>query len=361
MPYIFDAHLDLSLNALHLNRDLTLPLDEINAKEKGMTDLLCRGNAVLTIPEMQKAGAAVCLATVLARWNSKIFPNGGFNRAALDYASQEIAGSVAYGQASYYTYLEESGHMQMISTKTDLADHWGRWVNSNDGNLPVGYILAMEGADPITRVDRAEEWFESGLRVVSLTHYGVSAYAGGTGASEGLSPRGKELLKAFESLGIVLDLSHLSDKSFDEALEHYAGPVLASHNNCRALVPGVRQFSDDQIRRIVERGGVIGVSFDAWMLAKGWVRGTSKSDSLPLSSVADHIDHIAEISGSLNHVALGTDLDGGYGNEQTPKEIRRYTDLQALASELSARNYSNADIDRIFHANWLEFFSRHLP
>ena len=141
----------------------------------------------------------------------------------------------------------------------------------------------------------------------------------------------------------------------------YSGPVMASHNNCRALVPGVRQFTDEQIKRIAERDGVIGVSFDAWMLAKGWVRGKSDTKDLPLTAVADHIDHICQLTGSLNHVALGTDIDGGFGNEQTPREINRFTDVQSLASELTGRNYSSVDIDRIFHGNWLKFFGRHLP
>ncbi|MBN1685098.1 MAG: membrane dipeptidase, partial [Spirochaetales bacterium] len=182
MPLVFDAHLDLSLNALHLNRDLTLTVDELNAREKEMTDLRCRGRAVLTIPEMRNAGAAVCLATVLARWNPSLAPKNGFNRAALDFATQEIAGSIAYGQATYYTYLEDSGHLRMIRTKADLDRHWSQWTGDSDGALPVGYILAMEGCDPITRVNRAQEWYEAGLRVASLTHYGSGAYADGTGA-----------------------------------------------------------------------------------------------------------------------------------------------------------------------------------
>ena len=361
MPLIFDAHLDLSLNALHLNRDLKLSLDELNAREKEMTDLPCRGHAVLTIPELQRAGTALCLATVLARWNPNLMPKTGFNRAALDFATQEIAGSIAYGQATYYTYLEDGGYLRMIRTRADLERHWNQWINQNSGALPVGYILAMEGADPISRFDRAEEWHEAGLRVASLTHYGPGAYAGGTGAAGGLTESGKQLLKRFDALGIILDLSHLSDASFDEALDNYGGPVLASHNNCRALVPGTRQFTDEQINRIAARDGVIGASFDAWMLAKNWESGKSDPASVPLTAVADHIDHICQITGSLDHVALGTDLDGGYGNEQTPGEIRRYADVQALASVLAARNYTNRDIDAVFYGNWLRFFRNHLP
>lgn len=361
MPLIFDAHLDLSLNALQLNRDLTLTLDELNKREKGMTDLRCRERAVITIPEMRDARAAMCLATVLARWNPKAFPKEGYRRVDLDYATQEIAGSVAFGQASYYTYLEDSGHLRMIKTKADLEEHWDEWSNHDDGSLPIGYILAMEGADPISWYDRADEWYEAGLRVVSLSHYGTSAYAGGTGTTDGLTPNGKELLKQFDAIGIILDLSHLSDKSFDEALETYSGPVLASHNNCRALVPGGRQFSDEQINRIAQRGGIIGSSFDAWMLGKEWVIGKSDPETVPLTSVADHIDHICQLTGSSDHVALGTDLDGGFGSEQTPAEIKRFTHVQKLAGILSDREYSKTDIEKIFNGNWLEFFRRHLP
>jgi membrane dipeptidase len=361
MPLIFDAHLDLSLNALQLNRDLTLGLDELNAREKGMTDHRCREHAVITVPELRDARTAMCLATVLARWNPKSMPKDGFSRIDLDYATQEIAGSVAFGQASYYTYLEDSGHLRMVKTKAELEEHWDEWSNHDDGSLPVGYILAMEGSDPISWHDRAYEWYEAGLRVASLSHYGMSAYAGGTGTTEGLTANGKELLKQFDAIGIILDLSHLSDKSFDEALDAYSGPLLASHNNCRALVPGGRQFSDEQINRITDRGGIIGTSFDAWMLAKNWSIGSGDPNTVPLSAVTDHIDHICQLAGSSDHVALGTDLDGGFGSEQTPGAIKRFTDVQKIASLLSEREYSNTDIEKIFHGNWLEFFRKHLP
>ena len=361
MPTIIDAHLDLSLNAIHLNRDLTLPLHELNTKEREMSDHLCRGRAVLTIPELRNAGVAVCVATVLARCNPELYPNAGFSRMDLDYATREIAGSVAYGQASYYTYLEDTGHLRMIRTRSELKEHWEEWETDNDGSLPVGYILGMEGSDPIVWPDRAEEWYDAGLRVAGLSHYGKSAYAGGTGTTDGLTKLGVELLGQFERLGIILDMTHLSDASFDQALEAYGGPLLASHNNCRALVSGDRQFSDDQIKAIAGRGGVIGAAFDAWMLYEGWVRGTTDPSVLPLDAVADHIDHVCQLTGGAGHIALGTDLDGGFGSEQTPGDIKRYSDVQAVAALLSKRGYSIDDIHRIYHGNWLDFFMRHLP
>jgi membrane dipeptidase len=199
------------------------------------------------------------------------------------------------------------------------------------------------------------------LRVVGLAHYGPSAYAVGTGEAGPLTPGGVELLKQFDRLGMIVDLTHSSDPSFFQALEVFHGPVLASHNNCRALVPGDRQYSDEQIKHLISRGGVIGVAFDAWMCKAGYVAGNTPREDVPLTNVIDHIDHICQIAGNTNHVAIGSDLDGGFGFEQTPQGIDTIADLQKLSPLLADRGYKEADIEAIFHGNWLHFFSRALP
>jgi membrane dipeptidase len=158
-----------------------------------------------------------------------------------------------------------------------------------------------------------------------------------------------------ERLGILLDLTHLSDQAFWESLEHYNGLVLASHNNCRALVPHQRQFSDAQLQAIFERDGVIGVAFDAWMLQPGWVVGQTTNEKVTISNVVDHIDHICQLAGNSRHVAIGTDLDGGYGKEQSPRDLETIADLQKLNGLLAARGYSADDIAAILHGNWLRF------
>lgn len=225
----------------------------------------------------------------------------------------------------------------------------------------IGFILAMEGADPITTPAQAEHWWSLGLRCVGLAHYGPSHYAVGTGDSGPLTAKGVELLKVFERLGMIVDLTHSSDPSFFEILENFSGPVLASHNNCRRLVDGDRQFSDQQIKLIIERQGVIGVVCDAWMLMNGYQIGRTPREAVPLSNIADHIDHICQFAGNANHVGIGSDLDGGYGTEQCPEGLETIADLHKLDDILSTRGYSSADIDRIFHQNWLDFFSKHLP
>jgi membrane dipeptidase len=176
-----------------------------------------------------------------------------------------------------------------------------------------------------------------------------------------LSEAGIALLKEFQRVGIILDVTHLSDQSFFHALDVYAGPLLASHHNCRALVPGDRQLTDEQIRRLVERGAVIGTAFDNWMLYPGWKRGETDPALVRIEAAAEHIDHICQLAGNAQHCALGSDLDGGFGTEQTPGDLNTITDLHKLETILAARGYGAMDIDGIFFGNWLRFFTNSLP
>jgi membrane dipeptidase len=213
----------------------------------------------------------------------------------------------------------------------------------------------MEGADPILSPDQVPQWWNDGLRVVGLAHYGCSAYAHGTGSAGGLTAQGRELLKSMADVGMILDATHLADESFWEALDVFAGPVLASHNNCRALVPGDRQFSDDQLRCLIERGAVIGAAFDAWMLCPGWVPGAS-NPAVSLEAVVDHIDHVCQLAGNARQAAIGSDLDGGYGTEQCPEDLDTIIDLQKIPVLLRKRGYAEADIEAVMHGNWVRFF-----
>jgi membrane dipeptidase len=161
-----------------------------------------------------------------------------------------------------------------------------------------------------------------------------------------------------ERVGMILDVTHLSDQCFDEALDLYGGPVLASHHNCRALVPNQRQLTDDQIKRLIARGAVIGTALDAWMLYPGWIRGTTTPDAagVKLVSMIDHIDRVCQIAGNARHAALGTDLDGGFGREQSPADLDTIADLQRLPALLRQRGYEEEAIGGIMHGNWIRFF-----
>lgn len=375
-----DAHLDLGWNALGWDRDLTLSLDELRRSERHMTDHRARGNATVTIDELRRGCVAVCFATVLARAvppggalppsvdlaspaQQVGIPADGSPRSALDYRTPEHAYAAAQGQLAYYRQLEEQGYVCLIRTGSQLDAHWQRWTSedANPGELPIGLVLTMEGADPIVTPQQSRRWYEQGLRAVGPVHYGRSAYAVGTGFEGAMSEAGHALLREFAQLNMILDVTHLSDESFTDALEHFDGRVIASHHNCRALVPRQRQLTDDQIRRLIERDAVIGLALDAWMLHSECQAGRGMGDIVDLEAAADHIDHICSLAGTSRHSGIGSDLDGGFGREQTPSGLDTIADVQKLDAILERRGYSSEDRDRIFHGNWLRLLRETLP
>jgi membrane dipeptidase len=211
----------------------------------------------------------------------------------------------------------------------------------------------MDGADPILEPAQLSEWHANGLRALSLSHFGTGRYAGGTASGLGLTALGAPLLKEMRRLGMILDVSHLDDLGFREALKLWDGPVMASHTNCRALVPHSRQFTDDQVCEVVKRDGVIGAVFDAWMLVPGWQRGTPGNSTFTMDKVADHIEHVCQLAGNSRHAAIGSDIDGGFGREQEPNDMDTIADLTKMEGILRKRGHSDADLAAIFHGNWL--------
>ncbi len=346
-----DSHLDLGMNALLYNRDLKQPVSAVRAREAGQTGK-SRGMNTVCFPDMRRGQVFLCFSTILAR-------HAAGTRANLDY-SPEACYAMAWAQDTYYRALEDQGALRRIRTRADLDAHVAQWQTAPD-DAPLGHVLSMEGADPMLTPDHVYQWWVAGLRVLSLAHYGPSAYAHGTHAPGGLFPPARPLLAAMQELGMTLDLTHLSDESFWEALDVFQGRVIATHNNCRALVPDQRQFSDDQIRAIVARDGVIGAALDDWMLAPGWDKANPAPERVSLRHVVDHLDHICQLVGNTRHVGLGTDLDGGFGREQSPGDLDTIADLQRIPDLLRERGYGEADVEAIMHGNWLRLLGETLP
>jgi membrane dipeptidase len=269
--------------------------------------------------------------------------------------SPEQAWGMTQAQRAWYREMERRGELAPITDRTTLDRHLDTWRDGDDG--PIGYVLSLEGADSIVTLAHLERACDYGLRAVGPGHYGPGVYAQGTNASGDLGARGRELLREMERLGLILDVTHLCDESLRDALDHYRGPLWASHSNCRALVPHNRQFADDQIRELIGRGAIIGAAFDAWMLAPGWIRGqsTPESEGITLATVVNHIDRICQIAGNARHSCIGSDLDGAFGREQCPADVRTIADLAAVPPLLKARGYSDADVELIAHGNFVRF------
>jgi len=350
---IFDAHLDLAMNAVDWNRDLRMSVTEIRTQEATLRlTALGRQTNTVSFPELKRAEVGLGVATLIARQEQAI-------DHPLGKTSPEACYAMAHAHLAYYRAMERSGWMKVLRTRGDLTAHTAAY-RANPAGTPFGFVLSMECGDAVLEPDNIREWYDAGLRAIGLTHYGVNRYGGGTRSEVGLTIDALPLLRQIEDLGIALDMTHLSDKAFWEVAERFGGRVLASHQNARALCDWQRQFSDAQLEHVVENGGVVGVAFDAIMLQPGWVRGVTKP-TVTIENAIDHIDHICQLAGDARHVGLGSDLDGGYGTEQTPADLDTIADLQKLPELLAKRGYSHADTEAILHGNWLRFFGEVLP
>ncbi len=350
---IFDAHLDLAFNAVDWNRDLRMDVAEIRAQEANlkMMEPGRRTNTV-SFQELKAGEVGLGVATLFARLEQPINHPFGCTTPEACYAT-------AMSHLHYYRAMERSGWMRAIRTSGELRQHANDRLHDPAG-APFGYILSMECADAVLDPDNIREWYDLGLRAIGITHYGANRYGGGTRSDVGLAADALPLLRAIEELGIALDLTHLSDPAFRQVSERFGGRVLASHQNARKFCDWQRQFSDEQLKTVIDRRGVVGVALDAVMLQPGWVRGVSKPE-VTLERVVDNIDHVCQLAGNCRHVGIGSDLDGGYGYEQTPADLNTIADLQKIPELLARRGYSAADVEAVLHGNWIQFFSEVLP
>ncbi len=348
--FTIDAHLDLSMNALEWNRDLRKPVAEINAREKGLTDKPDRGNGTVSLPELRKGNIGLVVATQIGRYVApgNLLPG---------WHSPEQAWAQTQGQVAWYKAMEDDGEMVQITDLNSLEAHVELWIDNTLEKKPVGYILSLEGADSIVTIGHLERAYQYGLRAIGPAHYGPGRYANGTDSTGKMGKEGLALLKEIERLNIILDATHLCDDAFWQALDNFNGHVWASHNNCRALVNHNRQYSDEMIKALVDRGAVIGVALDAWMMVPNWIRfkSTPKEMNCNLEVMIDHVDHICQIAGNALHVGIGSDLDGAFGREQCPYDLETIADLQKIPAILQKRGYTQQDIENMMHGNWLRF------
>lgn len=353
-PLIFDAHLDLAWNAIDWNRDLKLTVHDIRRREiDGKLNGKGRGEGTVSFPDLKRGKVGLFIATLLARLHRP-----GMMPAFQRYDNMDAAYGATMGQLAYYQALTEQGYLRWIKDAAGLKAHVADWLAGKDA--PLGFILSMEGADPILYPEQVQAWWDVGLRIIGPAHYGVSPYAHGTGTVGGFFPQGPTLLREMQRVGMILDVTHLSDQCFDEAMDLWGGPMLASHHNCRALVPDQRQLTDEQIKILVSRGAVIGAAFDTWMLVPNWIRGETRPEQVGvvIDTVVDHIDRVCQLAGNTDHAALGTDLDGGFGREQSPMDLDTIADLQVIPALLAKRGYKAADVEKIMVRNWVRFFER---
>jgi membrane dipeptidase len=327
---IVDAHLDLAYNALR-GRDVTRRAADQSASDG-------EGTPTVGFPDLKFGGVELVCATIFCE---------PATRDSTGYRTAEEARAQAQKQLRWYFKQVTDGQLHLITRPADLAD-------PRPGNLDA--IILLEGADALRGPEDVAEWFEAGLRIVGLAWKRTRA-AGGTGEPGPLTAEGKALVAEFDKFGIIHDASHLAEESFWQLLEMSKGPIMASHSNCRAIVPTDRQLSDDMIQAIAKRGGVIGINFyDKFLLPPD----QHKKRPATLADIVLHIQRMCDLTASANHVGIGTDMDGGFGAEHIPHEIVTSADLPKLAGALSDAKFSDAQVRGIMGENWLRFFRKNL-
>ncbi len=358
---IVDAHEDLAYNAAILGRDYSRSVAGTRALEQGSRIVEQRDNTMLGWPEYQLGNIAIVFATLF------VMPVAHATEATrkASYRNPDEARQLCLEQFDYYRQLVRNhpDKFIMISNAVELQTLLAAWQEPVDSIEPfVGLVMLMEGAEGIRDPGELNEWWSMGLRVIGPAWLGTR-YCGGTGGPGQLTRSGKELLREMAVFNFILDLSHMDEAAALESLGSYQGPIIASHSNAAALLPGNpgnRHLSDAVIQALVDRNGVIGVVPYNEFLQTGWKKSDGRQ-GISLGFLVDHIDHICQLAGNASHVGLGTDFDGGFGFESVPAELDSIADLQMLVPMLSDRGYSIGDIEAVLGTNFIGLLQRSLP
>lgn len=361
-PFRVDGHLDLASSSLAYDRDLTLDLDTLRSREAqwfGDEEAIhrCPGTATVSLPALRSAGTRLCIASIIARVKKRRAASGLPRRDDVDAQTPVGAEAFAAAQLAWYERMHRDGLLRIVKNAEELPD----LDTDGESDEPLSVVLMLEGCDPIVDPGDAKAWFDRGVRVASLAHYGRGRYAMGTGGDGPLTNAGKRLVPLLDEAGIALDLTHTADDALREAMDFHRGAVCATHANCRELCNNDRQLTDAQIRAIADRGGVIGVVTFNPMIVPCPIGERPPRGDVTLDRLADHVDHICHVTGSASHVGIGSDLDGGFGREAIPAELDSIADLPRFADTLAQRKYSDNDISNILGGNWRRWLESALP
>lgn len=362
MPLIVDSHQDLAWNILSFGRDYLRSAQETRQIEKDTLTVAHNGDTLLGWQDYQDGQVAVIFATLYstpARWayDWETYFYKDSQEADRQYRQQmDLYHRLTDDHPDKFRFIRSASNLDEVLAGQQASDSVGQ-------GYPVGLLPLMEGADCISDFGQLEEWWDRGLRFLGPAWAGTR-FCGGTKEPGPLTNDGRALLSAMADLGFTLDLSHMDEPAVLEALDRYPGQIVATHANCLALMPEHaynRLLSDRVIHGILERDGIIGVVPFNTFLKDGWLIGKSDREEVSLERLVDHIDHICQLSGDARHVGIGTDFDGGFGWQSTPKEIDTIVDLQKLIPLLLARGYSEGDAAAVLGGNWINQLRRSLP
>jgi membrane dipeptidase len=361
-PLIVDAHEDIAYNMLTFGRDYSRSVTETRQLElvSGSDVTKHNGQTLLGWPEYQRGRVAIVFSTLFAtpvrrktdHWDKQVYVD--YDQAHHIYRTQ---------LDTYHRMADQAPDLfQFIGTRPDLESVLTHWKDASTESHPVGLVPLMEGAEAIRNPSELKEWWEAGLRMIGLAWAGTR-FCGGTRDPGPLTDDGRDLLKAMAEFGFTLDLSHMDELSARQSLDLFEGPIIASHANAAALLPGYdgnRLPPDDILKGLIARDGIIGVVPFCAFLKTGWKKGDSR-DGITLDTLAAHVDHICQMAGDHRHVGLGSDFDGGFGLNSVPTGIDTIADLQKLGPILGMKGYNDEAVSAILGENWMRHLRTHLP
>ncbi len=354
---ILDAHLDIAMNVVLNRRDFLQSVYKQRQREAGTPVEKRDGIITVALPELLLGRIGIVFGTLFTSpaWSADFVDD------KISYRTPQEAYQRALAQIGVYQRLaDEHANIELIRTQTDLERVLATWKDGTDfSQHHLGIVISIEGGDPIIEPPQFEEWYERGVRSVGPA-WSETRYSGGTGRPGPLTPLGHELLEVMAAFNVILDVSHMSQEAYLEAVERYEGAIIASHSNARRFSDTDRHLNDDMIRRLAERGGVMGIPLYNRFLKPGWTR-TDRKDEVTLDQVITAIDHICQLTGSAQHVGIGSDMDGGFGRSATPAEIDTISDLSLIEPLLRARGYEASDIAHILSGNFLRILRQTLP
>jgi membrane dipeptidase len=362
LPLIVDAHEDIAYNILNFGRDYTRAAAETRRieTEGGSAAPGHNGETLLGWPDYQRGRVAVVFSTLfvtpirrrIGEWDKQAYAD--INQAHHLYRLQLDA---------YHRLVDDHpDYFRLIASRADLESVLTDWSDPKAESHPVGLLPLMEGAEGVRTPAELEEWWEWGVRIIGPAWAGTR-YCGGTRDPGPLTDDGRLLLQAMANIGYTLDLSHMDELSARQSLDLYPGPIIASHANAAALVPGYdgnRLLEDSVIQGILDRDGIIGVVPFCKFLDFEWKFGDAR-DSITLDTLAAHVDRICQMAGDALHVGLGSDFDGGFGLSAVPAGVDTIADLQKLGPVLAAKGYNDEQVAAVLGKNWLRHLQTFLP
>ncbi len=328
---IIDGHIDLAWNYCALNRFF---IDSIEKKqiEENKYIIAQEGKCSVGFPEMRRGNVRILFGTIWVETKESLYPSVGPK-----YHSMVEAKLFAQRQFQYYRKLEQEYNIKLVTNVKMLRDV----LYSSE--YQCGIIPIIEGADFIENADDLQYWRDLGVKIYAPI-WQKNQFGGCSEFGDGLTEAGEKFIAELNNGRNIIDIAHMSKKSADRVLLTSSSIVINTHTACKHFVNNDRLIDDFQIHAIHKLNGVIGLMT--------WNKQLKSNNSVSLDDYIDHIDYISDITGSVENIAIGSSMDGGYGTESLPIGMKSIESLNLIGDKMLSRGYCTDDIENVFFKNW---------